>query len=69
MLHAGLFGAGESAELPISSGRHAWVQVARGKVRVNGAELAAGDGAALSEEASVRVEGIDGGEVLVFDLG
>ena len=68
VLHAGLFGAGESAELPISSGRHAWVQVARGKVRVNGAELSAGDGAALSEEASVRVEGIDGGEVLVFDL-
>lgn len=68
VLHAGLFGAGEAAELPISSGRHAWVQVARGKVRVNGAELSAGDGAALSEEASVRVEGIDGGEVLVFDL-
>jgi redox-sensitive bicupin YhaK (pirin superfamily) len=68
VLHAGLFRTGEAAELPLAAGRHAWVQVARGKVRVNGRELEAGDGAALSEEASVRVEGIDDGEVLVFDL-
>ena len=68
VVHVGLFDQGESAELPLASGRHAWVQVARGKVRVNGEDLSAGDGAALSEEASVRVEGILGGEVLVFDL-
>ncbi len=69
VLHAGVFGAGESGELALRADRHAWVHVARGKVRVNGKELAAGDGAALSEETQVRVEGIDGGEVLVFDLG
>jgi redox-sensitive bicupin YhaK (pirin superfamily) len=68
VLHAGLFDKGESAELPLREGRHAWVHVARGKVRVNGKELAAGDGAAVSEQASVKVEGVDGGEVLVFDL-
>lgn len=68
VLHAGLFTAGESAELPLAKGRHAWVHVARGKVRVNGRELAAGDGAALSDLANVTVEGIDAGEVLVFDL-
>ena len=28
----------------------------------------AGDGAALSEVPAVQIEGIDGGEVLVFDL-
>jgi redox-sensitive bicupin YhaK (pirin superfamily) len=70
-LHAGLFGAGETAELPIAPGRHAWVHVARGAVRVNGQDLAAGDGLALSDEALVRIEGRDGrdrGEVLVFDL-
>ncbi|MET0339675.1 MAG: pirin family protein [Polyangiales bacterium] len=69
-IHAGLFAAGESAELPIAKGRGAWVQVARGRVRVNGHELGAGDGAALSEENTVRVEGVGGenAEVLVFDL-
>lgn len=69
VLHAGLFEAGESSELALADGRHAYVHVARGKVKVNGRELGAGDGAALSDEKSVRVEGIDGGEVLVFDLG
>ena len=68
VLHAGLFDKGESAELPLREGRHAWVHVARGKVRINGKELAAGDGAAVSEQASVKVEGVEGGEVLVFDL-
>ncbi|HMJ13861.1 MAG TPA: pirin family protein, partial [Polyangiaceae bacterium] len=50
LLYVGRFGAGESAELPLSTGRHVWVHVARGTVRINGNELGAGDGAALSEE-------------------
>jgi redox-sensitive bicupin YhaK (pirin superfamily) len=67
-LYAGVFDAGESAELKLPEGRHAWVQVAKGSVRVNGTELGAGDGAAISGERSVKVEGTTGGEVLVFDL-
>jgi quercetin 2,3-dioxygenase len=67
-LYAGVFSAGESAELPLAPGRHAWVQVARGAVRVNGQDLKAGDGAAFSEEPLVRVEGTGSGELLVFDL-
>ncbi|HXS16190.1 MAG TPA: pirin family protein, partial [Polyangiaceae bacterium] len=69
VLHAGVFAHGQSAELSLAPGRHAWVQVVHGKVRINGQELGAGDGAALSEEPLVRVEGVDDGEVLVFDLG
>jgi hypothetical protein len=38
-------------------------------VRVNGTELSAGDGAAISEETKLRIEGVEAGEVLVFDLG
>jgi hypothetical protein len=68
VVYAGLFDKGEAAELRLDRGRHAWVHVARGKVRVNGRELKAGDGAALSQEDVVRIEGVDGGEVLVFDL-
>jgi redox-sensitive bicupin YhaK (pirin superfamily) len=68
IVYAGVFDTGESGELPLGDGRHAYVHVARGKVRVNGRDLAAGDGAALEAEKQVRVEGVDGGEVLVFDL-
>jgi redox-sensitive bicupin YhaK (pirin superfamily) len=68
VLHAGLFGPGESAELALSKDRHAWVQVARGRVKVNGQELHEGDGAALSDEPRIKLEGVDDAEVLVFDL-
>jgi hypothetical protein len=66
---AGVFGAGQSAEHPLAPDRHAWVHVVRGRARINGTELGAGDAAALSEERTVRIEGIDAAEVLVFDLG
>jgi redox-sensitive bicupin YhaK (pirin superfamily) len=69
VVYAGLFDAGESAQLHLAKGRHAWVQVARGRVRVNDTELETGDGAAVSDEDSVRVEGVQSGEILVFDLG
>lgn len=70
VLYAGVFAPGESAELPLAPGRHAWVHVARGSVEINGVALSAGDGAALSEEQAVRVKGpaSGSGEVLVFDL-
>jgi quercetin 2,3-dioxygenase len=68
VIHAGLFDAKESAELALASGRHAWVQVARGTVRVNGEVLSEGDGVAVTNESVVRIEGVDDGEVLVFDL-
>jgi redox-sensitive bicupin YhaK (pirin superfamily) len=68
-VYAGRFEAGARGELALAPGRHAWVQLARGRARVNGHELAAGDGAALSEVAKVELEGLEASEVLVFDLG
>jgi redox-sensitive bicupin YhaK (pirin superfamily) len=67
-LHVGLFDEGEGGQHQLRPGRHAWVQIARGRARVNGQELAAGDGAALSGEPLVKIEGIEKSEVLVFDL-
>lgn len=69
VIHAGVLDTGQTAELPLAPGRHAWIHVARGAARVNGQVLGAGDGLALSEERSVRIEGQDAAEVLVFDLG
>ncbi len=60
---------GQTAEHPLGAGRHAWAQVTRGAVTVNGQALASGDGAALTAEAAVRLEATSGpAEVLLFDL-
>jgi len=67
-LYAGLFEHGESAALALDAGRHAWIQMARGRARVNGQELESGDGMALVEEARIEIEGISDAELLVFDL-
>ena len=67
-LHSALLESGESVEHAIANGRRAWVQVARGQVRVNGETLSAGDGGALTAEPSVGITGIDSAEVLLFDL-
>ena len=63
-----LLGPKQRAELALGKGRHAWVQVARGSVKLNGETLGAGDGAALSGEPGLALEGLEEAEVLVFDL-
>jgi quercetin 2,3-dioxygenase len=65
---AGLFTAGERAELALEPNRHAWVQVTRGRARVNDQELGPGDGASLSEAGSLSLEGIEAAELIVFNL-
>jgi redox-sensitive bicupin YhaK (pirin superfamily) len=67
-VYAGLLDAGQSAQLPLAKGRGAWVHVARGEAKVNGRAVSAGDGVALEDEAVLKVEGVQGAEVLVFDL-
>lgn len=70
-LYAGVLEPAQSARLELAPGRHAWVHVARGSATVNGQRLSAGDGAGISGEAVVSVEGPESGEageVLVFDL-
>jgi len=67
-LYAGLFDGDESAELALDPHRLAYVHVVRGGLRVNGAELNAGDAARLDGEAVLRLDGGRDAEVLVFDL-
>jgi redox-sensitive bicupin YhaK (pirin superfamily) len=67
-LYATVLGAGESVRHGLKPDRHAWVQVARGRVQLNGTELEAGDGAAVSEEKAVELTGVNDAEVLLFDL-
>lgn len=52
----------------IEEGRHAWLQVIDGGVRVNGTILSAGDGAAISDETSVTISADEDSHLLLFDL-
>jgi redox-sensitive bicupin YhaK (pirin superfamily) len=60
--------AGTEATHRLESGRHAWVQIARGNVILNGKELKTGDGVAVSNESEVRVKATEASEALLFDL-
>lgn len=59
-------GANLSHQLP--ENRHAWVQVVRGAITINGTNLKAGDGAAISDESSLNIRASDDAEILLFDL-
>ncbi len=67
-LYATVLGAGETVKHALKPKRHAYVQVARGSVKLNGTELREGDGAAISEEKAVELTGVKDAEVLLFDL-
>ena len=67
-LYLSSLSTGESVSHELQAGRHAWLQVLRGRVKVNGALLETSDGAAISDERQVTVVGEQGAEVMLFDL-
>jgi redox-sensitive bicupin YhaK (pirin superfamily) len=62
------FTNGQTVSHALKTGRHAWVHVAEGNVRVNGQSLTSGDAVALSEEIKVEIAGQGNAQVLLFDL-
>jgi redox-sensitive bicupin YhaK (pirin superfamily) len=67
-VYAGLFDGAESAALALDPHRKAYVHVVRGRLRVNGHELAAGDAVKLDGEPRLQLDRGSDAEVLVFDL-
>ncbi len=67
-LYASLLKAGESVSLDTKPERFAWLQVARGKVTLNGQEAGQGDGVAVAKEGKITVTSVADAEVLLFDL-
>ena len=67
-LYVTLLKPGEEVTHEFASGRHGWLQVARGAVELNGKTLSQGDGAAISNEKKVTITGAKDAEVLLFDL-
>ena len=68
-LYATILEDGADVTHPLRPGRKAWVQVARGAVRLNGQPLSQGDGAAVSDEGILTFTGTPDAEVLLFDMG
>jgi len=59
---------GEEIVHSLAPGRHAWLQIVRGALVMNGTTLAAGDGAAVSDEARLALAASAPSELLLFDL-
>lgn len=65
---------GESVVHRIAPGRRAWIQVARGEVRLDGDSasggtvLRAGDGATVSDQPTLSIAAAEPSEIVLFDL-
>ncbi|MHB1206963.1 MAG: pirin family protein [Rhodospirillaceae bacterium] len=67
-LYASLLKAGDKVHLDLKPGRFAWLQLASGKVSVNGQALSAGDGAGIIKETALAITAAEDAELLLFDL-
>lgn len=52
----------------LKPGRHAWLHVSKGVVKLDEHTLREGDGAAVSDEETVQIDGVEPAEILLFDL-
>jgi redox-sensitive bicupin YhaK (pirin superfamily) len=67
-LYVTLLSPGQEVIHSLANGRHVWLQVAKGAVELNGKPLKQGDGAAVSDESKLVINGVEDAEVLLFDL-
>jgi len=63
-----LLAAGESVSYDLAPGRHAWLQMVKGEIKLNGTALKAGDGAAVSDESKLTLSAASAVEIVLFDL-
>lgn len=67
-LYAGLFTGAQQAQLALEPRRQAYVQVARGRITVNGQALHTGDALKVTRSDLLTLSEGEDAEVLVFDL-
>jgi quercetin 2,3-dioxygenase len=67
-LYASLLEQGKELTFRLADTRHAWVQMIRGSLALNGLNLTTGDGAAVSEENLLTLAANEESEFLLFDL-
>lgn len=59
---------GKSVVVSLDADRHAWLQVLRGSVTLNGETMDESDGAAMSEEGRLLITASTDAEIMLFDL-
>jgi redox-sensitive bicupin YhaK (pirin superfamily) len=52
----------------LGASRHAWLQVLRGEVSLNGLPLQTSDGASMSDENMLTIQSTGNSEIMLFDL-
>lgn len=67
-LYATIVDLGVQLDFALKPQRHAWLHVAQGNIVLNGTPLQSGDGAEISEETKLVVEGKAQSDLLLFDL-
>lgn len=67
-VYASLLAPAQQVTHGLQPERHAWVQIARGAIDLNGKRLSQGDGAAVSDESQLTIVGKEPSEVILFDL-
>src|SRR5947199_4642959 len=68
-VYAALLEPGQRVSHALGEDRHAWIQVTRGAVTLDGQPLVDGDGAGVSGEPGLKIASAAGAVVLLFDLG
>jgi redox-sensitive bicupin YhaK (pirin superfamily) len=67
-IYTSVLEAGEGVTYRLPANRYAWLQVAQGKLWLNGNDLRAGDGAAITREEMLEISTDHRAEFLLFDL-
>lgn len=67
-IHACKLASGQQLSFENKAARHAWIQVARGELVLNGHTLRAGDGVSTSEGGWLLFDATKSSELLIFDL-
>ena len=68
-LYASILRRDEEVSQTLAENRHAWIQIIKGAVNLNGETLNQGDGAAISNETALKIKSLaDETEFLLFDL-
>jgi hypothetical protein len=58
----------DSHSFQLRAGRGAWVQVVKGRIKVNGEEVSTGDALSFDNEELLNFESLEDSELLLFDL-
>ncbi len=67
-LYASLLSTGKTLQHEMKAERFGWIQLAKGKLRINGTELKEGDGLGIAKETLLKIEAQTESEFLFFDL-